>query len=105
MVQRFKEPGTDGVLLEVAIGRVGFGFDRVESGKFDKKNYQVTVRVQVNLIRIGSSFGSNIIRFFRVLGHFGSDRVGFRVLSSSGYLGFQVIRVRVESGFRSSDVG
>jgi hypothetical protein len=89
--------------LEVAIGHVRFRFGRVGSGKFDQKNYRVTDRVQVNLIWVGSSFGSNIIGFFRISGHFGSGRVRFHVLSSSGHLGpdrvgFQIIWYRVISG-------
>jgi hypothetical protein len=86
-------------------GRVRFEFGRVRSGKFDQKNYRVTGRVRVNLIRVESGFRSNIVRFFWVSGHFGLGRVGFRVLSSSGHLRFRVIRFQVGSGFRSSDIG
>jgi hypothetical protein len=41
-------------------------FRRVRSGNFDLKNYRVTGRVRVNLIRVGSGFRSNIDGFFRV---------------------------------------
>jgi hypothetical protein len=71
---------------------------------FDQKNYRVTCRVCVNLIRVRSNFGSNIIDFFWVSGHFGLCRVGFRIRSSSCHLRFWIIWVWVGSDFRSSDI-
>jgi hypothetical protein len=77
---------------EVAIGRVGFGFGWIGSGKFDQKN----------LSGHGSGFRSNTIVFFSGLGSFrvGPGRVSgsyelrsFRASghSSPGRVGFRVI--------------
>jgi hypothetical protein len=66
--------------IEVAIERVGSDSDGW--GKFNKKNYRVTGRVRVNLIRVGSDFWLNIIRFFGfwvISGRAGSD-FGFLVV-------------------------
>jgi hypothetical protein len=78
----------------VAIGWVELG--RVGSGKFDQKNL--------------SGHGSGLDRFglggvYRVFSGLGSFRVGFRILMSLDHFGLRVIRVRVGSGFGSSDIG
>jgi hypothetical protein len=59
----------------------------------------LTKKIIGSRVGFGSGFGSNIVRFFEFLVILG------RVLSSSGHLGFWVIRVRAGSGFRSSDIG
>jgi hypothetical protein len=82
------------------VGRVRFGFGRIRSSKFDKKNCQVTRQIRVDLVRVGSDFRSNTINFFRVSGDFESGRVSgsyelslFRASSHSGpgRVGFRVI--------------
>jgi hypothetical protein len=50
------------------VGRVGFGFEQVGSDKFAQQAYRVMSRVRVNLIRVWSGFGSNILWFFQVSG-------------------------------------
>jgi hypothetical protein len=87
------------------VGRVRFGFGRIRSSTFDKKNCQVTRQIRVDLVRVGSDFRSNTIDFFRVSGDFESGRVGFQVLMSLVYFGLRVIRVRVGSDFGLSDIG
>jgi hypothetical protein len=90
--------------LEVVIVRAGWGLDL---GKFDQKNYRAMGQVRVNLIRIRSGFGSNIVGFrvnssrvgsgFGLLvaqvisgfGHSGPSRVSYHLIS--GNLGFRVI--------------
>jgi hypothetical protein len=47
----------------VAIGWIGLGSGSGRSGKFDQKICQVTGRIRVNLIRVESGFGLNIIGF------------------------------------------
>jgi hypothetical protein len=49
-------------------GRVGSGSGLDGSDKFDQKNCQVMGRIRVNLIRVRSGFGSNIIGFFQISG-------------------------------------
>jgi hypothetical protein len=77
--------------------RVGFEFGRVGSGKFDQKNCRVTGRVRVNLIWVGSGFGSSIVGFFSYFGSFWAGS-GFRflvaqIISDFGSFGFGSGRV------------
>jgi hypothetical protein len=45
-------------------GQIEFRFGQVGSDNFDQKNCRFTGRDRVDLIQVGLSFGSNIIRFF-----------------------------------------
>jgi hypothetical protein len=82
------------IFLELAIGRI-------ESDKLDKK-------IPGHGSGSGQSDPGRVafwVEHCQIFLDFGSDRVRFWVLSSSGHFGFWVIRVRVKSGFRSSDIG
>jgi hypothetical protein len=82
-------------------GRVGLCSDGLEWVSLTKNICQVMGRVRIDLVRVGSGFRLNIIGFFL---DFGSFRVGFRVLKSLDHFELRVIRVRVGSGYRSSDI-
>jgi hypothetical protein len=76
--------------LKVEIGR-----DGSDSGKFDKKNYRITGRFWVDLIRDGFR-----VELYRVFSGFESFRVGsgwVLSFSNSGHFEFWVIQVQIGS--------